>query len=123
MSFAFVRWYSIVKQPRGAPTSGEARDVLAKHGYTKLQWDAGRQYEVVPLASVARRCYVVPDFKTDFKTEDEATSFYVSLSKWDRVVKDTSNTIDQRGDEEGEGGESEEEFEVESFQRKVARLG
>ena len=101
---ALVRWYKVVTLPKKAPRTGPARDVLALHDYIKLQWatsgpKAEPVFEVLPLACIVRREYVVPDFSTWKEGGAQPKFYYVSRSKWDRSVKDESVCVGEDGGE------------------------
>ena len=76
LQLTLVRWYKHFNQA----------SVLSSYGCKRLQWEKhGRSpdcYQVIPLACIVRREYIVPDF-----SRSDAV-FYVSPYKLDRTVPD-----------------------------------
>ena len=75
---ALVRWYEEL-QPNN-------NDVLVRHGCKALKWEQiqGRpRYYVIPMSTILRRLYVVPNFANVGEGQ-----FHVSVFKWDRGVAD-----------------------------------
>ena len=75
-AYALVRWFDVVLE--GVP------DVLVQHGCVPLKWCAtgsgGPVHDVVELATVIRRVYVVPDW-----SQKQGGRFHVSVFKWERL--------------------------------------
>lgn len=86
---ALVRWFERVSQP----------DILSSYGCTRLRWERQgsdrESYQVIPLASIIRREYVVPDLA---KKNEEW--FHVSPFKMDRGVPDKREYVLSREEEE-----------------------
>ena len=95
LQLALVRWYAHVSQP----------DILSSYGCTRLRWErqgSGCEvYQVIPLATIIRREYVVPDLA---KKGEEW--FHVSPFKVDRGVPDMREYVLSR--EEVEADEDDE---------------
>jgi hypothetical protein len=79
---AFVRMYSRVRLDADA----DQRDILSEHGCVPLSWTRATNtvrgtgaYRLVPLDSIKRRVYIVPDF-----TMPVDTWFHVCDFKWTR---------------------------------------
>ena len=74
MQAALVRWFKRTSAPA---------DVLSSYGCDRVQWEQpGSAYQVIPLACIVRREYVVPDFTRP------AQFFYISRFRADRTVPD-----------------------------------
>jgi len=72
VQFALVRWYKKLGPP----------SVLGSYGCIRLGWESQSSYlQVIPLACIVRREYVVPDFSRE-------ELFYVIPFKVDRSVPD-----------------------------------
>jgi len=72
VQFALVKWYKKLGPP----------SVLGSYGCIRLGWESQSScLQVIPLACIVRREYIVPDFSRE-------ELFYVSPFKVDRSVPD-----------------------------------
>ncbi|KAJ9508836.1 hypothetical protein QJQ45_028202, partial [Haematococcus lacustris] len=93
MKWAMVRCYQEL------PPREQAAHVLSKHGNTRLRWaQHGHSYEVVQLAFIKRRVFVLPDW-----SKKDGQHFHLCKGKWDRSEADSRSlaTIHKEGYKEG----------------------
>lgn len=93
MKLAMVRCYQEL------PPKEQAAHVLSKHGNTRLRWaQQGHSYEVVQLAFIKRRVFILPDW-----SKKDGQHFHLCKGKWDRSEADSRSlaTIHKEGYKEG----------------------